>query len=321
MRFFQKTSIFILLLAVSTVLCACGSERESAAEETPELPFFDIAGDETPAPPPPADSVLGSYYNDYLRLTLQLDGHGNAELLGADYHAGGTYVFSGENLTLTFPDRTEYALLDADGDITIDGMTGRFLSNWEFWGITESEAGIQLAPSEEIDYQNIHLGDGKLRYRDFDNKIAFTYAEGISVYTGELIGAVAATDGDGGYVSGRNVTDNYRTSAGTDDEFLEDYIKTFVFADFAAFYQSVSSFDDIQFLQEDIDGRIAAATLNISGADQTIAVKVILYTSTYADGTVNYICKTIFAPAEDTARLASLAEAVSDMSAVRMVEK
>ena len=76
-------------------------------------------------------------------------------------------------------------------------------------------------------------------------------------------------------------------------------------------------FEGFTLLHEGIEGRLAAATLQMTDGEQPIAVKSVLYTSTFADGTVNYICKTTLAPAEDEGALEALAAAVTDMGAVR----
>ena len=67
-------------------------------------------------------------------------------------------------------------------------------------------------------------------------------------------------------------------------------------------------------------GRLGAGEERLAVAAQEIAARVILYTSTYADGTENYICKCVLAPAENTAQLDALAVAVRDMGAARLVE-
>ena len=47
---------------------------------------------------------------------------------------------------------------------------------------------------------------------------------------------------------------------------------------------------------------------------------MILYTSAFPDGTENFICKCVLAPAGETAQLDALAAGVYDMGAARIVQ-
>ena len=328
--------IFILFLLT---LCACNRQQSDAPPPQESAAVYDVPGEdaegaedalsalaETPAPA--TDGLEGSYYNDFLRLTLTLDGEGGFTMLsGGGTGDAGTYAAGGENgaLTLSFPDRRESAHIDADGDLTIEGRTGYFLRDWSYWHITAAETGTEPVPLP-YDAANVTVldnGDGTFRYRDPDNALAFTYPAGMTAQSGRLIGGVAVTDGSGGAVAGRNVTPLYSTHKGTDDEFLADYVHTFVFTDFGILYGGVRSYQPLTLLHEGIEGRLAAATMVLSGGTEeapvSVSAKVILYTSTYADGTVNYICKTVFAA--DANRIDELSDAVTGMGAVRMAER
>lgn len=331
----RKVLTLFLALGLALPLSACGSfhlrgpasptEAETAAPL--ELSGLlnapvDVPGEEASASDPvpeaagaaqPTDGLEGSYYNDFLRQTLVLDGAGGCSMGGA---AGGYRAEDG-TLTLRFGSREEKATVDGDGDITVEGRTGYFLRDWSFWHITPAEAGTASeAPALRSGSED--NGDGTLRFRDFENAVAFTYPAGMTLRR-EIIGGAAVSDGQGGAVTGRNVTELYATHSGSDDEFLTDYIKTFVFADFNMLYGALSGYERLTLLHEGIEGRLAAATLLLNGAEdgQSYRAGTILYTSTFADGTVNYICKTVIAPegAED-----SLESTVTDMSAVRLVE-
>lgn len=324
----RRISLLVLLPALLLSLSGCGSKTDASPAPSPvqtSLPvrmpadfgFGDIPGEDAQAPLPPADSYEGRYYNDYLRLTLALDGRGSCTLTGSDTDAAGTYTLSDGRLLLDFGTRQETAAADGDGDITIDGRSGYFLRNWSFWHITEAEAGTAFAPAGNAS-ESLQEADGGTRFRDFENHIAFTYTQDITVLPDLLIGAAAATDGQGGFVSGRNVTDSYFAHIGTDDEFIEDYVKTYVFADFDVFYGGISGFDSFSLAHDGIEGRLADASLHLYNAENDISARVILYTSTYADGTANYICKSIFAPTDNEVQAQALGDAVSGMGAVRI---
>lgn len=316
----------IPVLAALLLLSACG-EGGAPSAASPSGTAHPTAqgrgGYDVPGEEPEAAAVLvtdgleGSYYNDYLGLTLTLDGAGGFLLRGSREDRSGTYASEENVLTLLSGEGTETASIDADGDLIIEGRSGYFLRDWARWGITVAEAGPALSGTRTGESDN---GDGTSRYRDIENGVAFTHEQGMEVLRGALVGAVVVTDGNGAYVTGRNVTELYSTNSGTDDEFLEDYIRSFVFGDFAALYGEILSYDGLELLHEGIDGRLAAATVYLKSAEDEVAVKAILYTSTFADGTVHYIAKTVFAPAALSGGTEALSAAVTDMGAVRTVE-
>ncbi len=329
MGIFSKSKWLLTVLLAAILLCGCGGPAAStpSGPQSPDSGApggFDVPGEDTAgegAGVRNTDGLEGSYYNDFLRLTLILDGSGGCRLSGTE-EAKGRYAAEGQTLTLTFDGKTETAVLDADGDIQFEGRKGYFFRDWNKWGITELETGTaDYAASAAAEHTSItDNGDGTLRFRDFDNALAFTYPASMELSETELIGGDAVEDGKGGCVAGRNVTALYSTHKGTVDEFLEDYVRNFTFPDFTLLYDGVQSYERLTLLHEGIQGRLAAATLVIrGGGGAEIAVKVILYTSTYPDSTVNYICKTIFAPKETEGGVEALETAVTDMGAVRIV--
>ena len=331
-RIFRAIS---LSLCVTLCLSACGRTVSPPAEtDAPEpvstppatVVVYDVPGENGAAPTPAlsADGLEGAYYNDYLRLTLTLDGAGGCVLRSETGDETGTYGSDAEGaLSLRFGERTENASVDADGDITVEGRMGYFLRDWEKWGITEAEAGVAPAaePRDEAEANRVDNGDGSFRYYDFDNGVALTCPEEMTVLTDRIVGGLAVRDGGNGCVTARNVTGIYSTHGGTDDEFLWDYKKNFVFADFALLYGALDSYDSFVPEHAEIEGRLAAVTLSLKNGStaSTVQAKVLLYTSTYADGTVNYICKTVFADPAEAGALDALEKAVHDVGAVRLV--
>ena len=338
----MRTKRFVpaLLAALCLLLCACSlpfgktTAPEPSPSPSPTPPAvsatpYDVPGEEgqpedlaAETPPllsPAAEGELwGSYYNDYHRCFLTLREDNSYTLQNSDGTTEGSYQLTDGMLAL-YHDETgaRRGQVDEDGDIALEGVEGYFLRDWARWGIT----GQELAQSEEQEpasYSVTDNGDGSFRYRNYDLNLAFTYDAGITLLDSRFLSAAGGSDGQGGYVVGRNVTDLYRTRSGSDDEFLEDYIKTFVFRDFESFAGSLLSFSDFLLHHDAVTGRLADATLRLSSAESAAVVQVILYTSTYADGTVNYICKTVFAPDGNNGALEGLALAVRNMGAVRL---
>lgn len=312
----------LLSLSLALLLGACGAEQPEATNEA----RYDVPGLEATAPrpteapppvlpsPPQPGELCGSYYNDYLHLVLTLDPDGAATLSGGAEDRSGDYIQTEQGLSLTLAGEVLTAELDADGDLTLDGLTGYFLRDWDFWGITEAETGGNAVRSVRTGVSD--NGDGTYRLRDFENAIAVTYPSGMTADRDAVLSGVAIGNGSGAFVTGRNVTELYSTHSGTDDEFLSDYLRSFVFADSAALYGSMEGYAELTLLHEGIEGRLAAATVTLQCGGNNVYAKAILYTSTYNDGTVNYVCKTVFAA--DAAEADDVAAAVTNMGAVRL---
>lgn len=330
----QKTIKRILLpaLCLLLVLTACSRHGPDAADDPtaptaapapwrPEI-VPEIAGEESAPPAEPAgetDGLEGSYYNDYLRETLILDGCGGCSVSWPGGVMGGVYSAADEVVTVLMSDLRLTARRDACGDLSIDGKTGRYLRDWDFWGITTAEAGIHPVTTLP-DTEEFPLGGGAYRYRDFPAGLALTYNEALQIAAGKLSGAVTVADGKGGYVVGRNVTRDYLTRSGSAKEFMEDYIRATVFQDCGILYGAVGAYDGLRLLSGKTEGRLAAGELTLTCGTQEIAARVILYTSAFSDGTENFICKCVLAPSGETAQLDALAAGVYDMGAARIVQ-
>lgn len=325
-----KHNLMILSLALCLLLLA-GCGKTAAPTQTPpeaaetwwepeDIPA--VAGEEREPPEEPegpTDGLEGSYYNDYLRETLILDGRGGCSVSWPGGVMGGFYSLTdGGNLAVLLSDLRLTVRFDGGGDLSIDGRQGRYLRDWDFWGVTPAEAGIHPVTTLP-DTEEIALGGGTYRYRDFPAGLALTYDGTLQIAAGRISGAVCVADGAGGYVVGRNVTLRY----GDADvkTFMEDYLRSFVLSDCEALYGQVGGYEDMTiFAGGEAAGRLGAGRVTLSCSGKPIAARVILYTSSFDDGTVNYICKCVLGPAGETAQLDALAAGVTDMGAARIVQ-
>ena len=329
MRCTKTKTILLSALCLLLALTACsrhGPDASAGPDATPApwrpeaVPV--IAGEESAPPAEPVgetDGLEGSYYNDYLRETLILDGCGGCSVSWPGGVMGGQYAAADGVITVLMSDLRLTARTDAHGDLSIDGKNGRYLRDWDFWGITTAEAGIHPVTTLP-DTEEFPLGGGAYRYRDFPAGLALTYDESLRIAAGRIEGAVTVADGKGGYVVGRNVTQRYLTRSGSAEEFLEDEIRSSVFRDCETLYGAVSAYDGLRLLPGKTEGRLAAGELKLTCGAREIAARVILYTSAFADGTENFICKYVLAPAGETAQLDALAAGVYDMGAARIVQ-
>jgi len=318
----HKRFLFFSLLCLPLLLSGCSTRPDSEIPAAPEpaAPVISLSDGAVPgdeAEVTASDGLSGSYYNDYLGMTLSLDGSGVCALSGNGTDLTGTYAVSPDGLTLDFGDRHETACCDAHGNISIEGRTGWFLRDWVLWGITETEAGTPIPTAAADSTETLQNSDGTRRHRDFDRQIALTYADGMEVLPGRLADAVTVTDGNGAYVTGCNVTETLNAFSGNAEQYLSSHIEHCTIPEFETLYGAAPEVHEQLVFSDSTDGRLAAATLRLSNADHDISVSLILYTSAYADGTVNYICKTFFVPASDSARQSELSAAVTDLGAVR----
>ena len=149
---FRTKRILLSALCLLLLLAACSRQSDPPApapEATPApwqpLVIPAIAGEESTPPEAPTgetDGLEGSYYNDYLRETLILDGFGGCSISWPGGVMGGTYTASDGEITVRMSDLLLRLRLDALGDFSIAGREGRYLRDWDFWGITPAEAGI-----------------------------------------------------------------------------------------------------------------------------------------------------------------------------------
>lgn len=320
----------ILPLCLLLLLAACG-QRAAAPATAPKATATPapwkpeaiptVAGEESAPPQTPSgepDGLEGSYYNDFLRETLTLDGRGGCALSWPGGVMGGVYEPTETGLTVHLTDVRLDVYADERGNLAISGRQGSYLRDWDFWGITPAEAGIH--PTNTLpDTEEYSLGDGTYRYRDFAAGVALTYDETMQIVPGRIEGAVTVSDGQGGYVIGRNVTHAYLTRSGSAEEFLEDLIRSDVFSDYAAVFGPVGAYEGLRILSgSKSEGRLAAGEVSLSGGGHSAVARVILYTSTFPDGTENFICKCVLAPTAETAE--ALAHLVRDMGAARIVQ-
>ena len=332
----MRKPLVLLALCLAAGLCACGQSAAPVVTPTPiavteapsaeriDVPGMELTNETGRGPviaPPAAGQTCGSYYNDFLRETLTLCEDGTVLLRGAETELTGTWTEGEDGLALILDGAEVHAALNEGGDLELDGRQGCYLRDWELWGITAAETGATDTETASLGVQDEvrDNGDGTVRCLGFSRGLAFTCPADMLLLNDSFLGAVGVTDGDGGYVIGRNVSTLYRTHSGSDDEFLEDYIRSFVFSDFEAVYGAALGYQDLTLHHDAIACRLAHATLRLTSADTECDARVLFYTSTYADGTVEYICKTILVPADDTARMKALHEQVHDLGAVRLV--
>lgn len=291
--------ILSLFFCAALALSGCSLRQEVQQPDT--LPEISVSATPASAPPP------GSYYNSHTDVGLLLDSEGVFAMFSGESSLKGTYALRGDDIAFTSGTEETLARMDEAG-LIFEDMPGVFLPV----GVAESFSALGVMLAGDREYMD--MGDGTWQVCDYALGLAFVYPGQMSAPEGLLPDAAVVWDGKEGFVVGRNVSGD---CAGAETAFLEAYMAEQVLSDFEELYHVSGSYETCTLLQENIPGRPASAEALIVTAQARYYVKVIMYTSTYADGTVNLICKGFYAPEGDTAAFNAMANGVTDMTAVR----
>ena len=305
----KKRLVYIApLLALTVLLGSCNlSERSGSAKSS----GTDIS---TPFPAqmavtasPYSGPAAGEYYNASTAAVLRLDGEGGFGLSVSGLSLAGTYSASEEEIVLNGGGEEARIYPSAEGYV-LSGMAGIFLP------VGKEESFSDLGVIAKSDREYMEESGGTYRLSDYTLQLALRYPASMTAPENLVTDAVVIWDNASGYVTGRNVTEEFFGEA---DDFMSEYMQNYVLPDFRLLYEAEGSFESVTPLNEGIAGRIASSEAVIEGGEVKIYVKCIMYTSTYSDGTVNYICKSFYAPEGDQAALGSLTNSVVNMTAVR----
>lgn len=291
------------LILAAALLGSCSfGERQKAQSEEDKSSLPPLSAAATPYRGPEA-AVL---FNETSGSFLLIDGQGAFRILSPGKSLPGTYTATESELSLLC-DGEELRAYPGGGGYVIAGMAGHFLPTQQLSAF--GDLGLIRRADREYSSE-----EGSYRLSDYSLQLALRYPETMSAPENLITDAVVVWDGAQGYVSGRNVTGDF---SGEAEKYMENYMNRRVLGDFRLLYGEEGSFESLELLQEGVSGRLASAEAIISGGDKRIYVKCIMYTSTYADGTANYICKCFFAPEGDESCFNALANSVVNMTAVR----
>lgn len=297
-----------LLLGVLVFLGSCNfSEKEnktgSSGDEGPGRLPVQTAVSAMPYAGPPASE----FYNASGAGMLRLDGEGGFTLSVSGFSVSGAYSATEDEIVLALGGEEARLYPSAEGYI-LSGMAGIFLP------VEEKESFSALGVIAKSDREYTEESGGTYRLSDYTLQLSLRYPVSMAAPENLVADAVVVWDKASGYVCGRNVTENFFGEA---EDFMDDYMHNYVLPDFRLLYGKEGSFESLTPLNEGIAGRLASSEALIKGAEERIYVKCIMYTSTYSDGTVNYICKSFYVPEGDHDSLSSLTNSVVNMTAVR----
>ena len=298
-----KKQLIPLSLGALLLLGSCnfGESPLEKEQESPSLPEITVSA--LPYTGPGA----GEYFNAAQGVSLRLDGAGGFVLSSEKGRVEGTYSATEDEIVFLCGGEELRSLQSGDG-LVLRGISGVFLPPEHMTSFTAM--GISFA----FDREYSEGDDGSYALWDYVLELGLSYPGEMSAPENLIADAVVVWDRAEGYVTGRNVTEEFFGEA---EDFMADYMRRRVLTDFRLLYGCEGGYESMKMLDEDITGRLASAEGLISSASGSFYVKGIMYTSTYADGTVNHICKCFFAPEGDEQSFNTLANSVTNMTAVR----
>lgn len=293
--------ILVLWLVAALLLGSCNFGGQEEPESPSPSPRPLISAEVWPGPD------AGEYFNAEAACVLSLDGNGAFALTAAEGALAGTYTSTETELLLSCGGE-ELRAFFSGGGITLSGMRGIFLPSESLTVFSE------LGLIANCDREYGENGDGSRSLSDYGLQLGLQYPETMSAPENLIADAVVIWDGDWGYVVGRNVTEEF---SGEAEDFLSGYMTGRIPSDLRLLLGEAAELETTEMLSEGVAGRVASAEATASVGTARLYVKCIMYTSTYSDGTVNYICKCFIAPEGDQKTFNALANGVVNMTAVR----
>ncbi len=300
-----KGGLSAAAMAVLMLLGSCNFGTEAPeASPTPGPVLPQTVASAAPYRGPEA----GEYFNAAEGISLRIDGAGGFVLSAAEGRLEGSYTATEEEIVFLCGGEELRGYPEEGGELRLAGVSGLFSPPRQH----DSFSALGVAAVSDREYSE--GAEGARVLADYTLQLSLSYPEEMSAPENLIADAVVVWDGEKGYVTGRNVTEEFFGEA---EDFMSDYMLRRVLQDFRLLYGAEGTFERMESLAEGVQGRLASAEGLIVGGGERIYVKGIMYTSTYADGTVNYILKCFFAPEGDERSFNTLANSVMNMTAVR----
>ena len=299
MKYFRVFTILLCLTLSMTILSACGDKEPNAnsnpssasggstqsenaqnsdapEEDTPSIELADMAW-----------SIEGTTYFFYA--------DGTVEITDGSDSVFGEYEWDGVMGAIVLGEDIASLTLDEEGDLYLQGEDDEYYL-MTYVGIA---GGGDHEGDDDSDSPYEDVGDGNVRYTDYDCNISVVFSDWLSCLEGEIVGVVTISDDDEGYVVSENLTDEYWNYSGSDDEFILNYMDNNVTRFFEELYGGGwSIYTQDNFGGGGSDG-LGAAEMNIYNDDYDIYIRTYLYRSSDGESSNNIIAQTFFVDYDD----------------------
>lgn len=231
----------------------------------------------------------------------------------------GTYTYSGSSCVITVSEgaalpNTMNASIVSENELVIeyDGeqiiMSRISTSDEEFSSYQESQGSD---PDESSNRTYTAEEGGKIRFRDFGKGLWASYPDSMNVSEDYFFNAILVYDGMGGYVTYRDLTEEYSEFSGSDDEFMGHYMENYVLSDYDSIFENDGlDYTNYELIDSSAEGRLSTAEVNIYSTNYDVQVRCLIYTATYDDGKVRVMIKAMFADYDDANHMQTLSDDV-----------
>lgn len=219
MKYFRVFTILLCLTLSLALLSACGGKESSSnsnlsSDSGSSSQDSDALGSDAPSEvlAETAWSIEGTTYFFYADGTVEITD-------GSDSVFGG-YEWDGVMGAIVLGEDIASLTLDEEGDLYLQGEDDEYYL-MTYVGIA---GGGDHEGDDDSDSPYEDVGDGNVRYTDYDCNISVVFYDWLSCLEGEIVGVVTISDDDEGYVVSENLTDEYWNYSGSDDEFILNYM-------------------------------------------------------------------------------------------------
>ena len=294
MKYFRVFTILLCLTLSLALLSACGGKESSSnsnlsSDSGSSSQDSDALGSDAPSEvlAETAWSIEGTTYFFYA--------DGTVEITDGSDSVFGEYEWDGVMGAIVLGEDIASLTLDEEGDLYLQGEDDEYYL-MTYVGIA---GGGDREGDDDSDSPYEDVGDGNVRYTDYDCNISVVFSDWLSCLEGEIVGVVTISDDDEGYVVSENLTDEYWNYSGSDDEFILNYMDNNVTRFFEELYGGGWSI----YTQDNLGGGgsdgLGAAEMNIYNDDYDIYIRTYLYRSSDGESSNNIIAQTFFVDYDD----------------------
>ena len=294
MKYLRVFTILLCLTLSLALLSACGGKESSSnsnlsSDSGSSSQDSDALGSDAPSEvlAETAWSIEGTTYFFYA--------DGTVEITDGSDSVFGEYEWDGVMGAIVLGEDIASLTLDEEGDLYLQGEDDEYYL-MTYVGIA---GGGDHEGDDDSDSPYEDVGDGNVRYTDYDCNISVVFSDWLSCLEGEIVGVVTISDDDEGYVVSENLTDEYWNYSGSDDEFILNYMDNNVTRFFEELYGGGWSI----YTQDNLGGGgsdgLGAAEMNIYNDDYDIYIRTYLYRSSDGESSNNIIAQTFFVDYDD----------------------
>lgn len=237
------------------------------------------------------DDIAGYWkYDKYDNMYLALYDTGKYEIYdikSGDVTSDGSFTVDGNVLELTETGKDSQKitvssmvrLIDDEGDILTPYTPESELTENSSDGKTSRAYGQSR---NDLTY-TYHDDDGKWQMKSASRGCYLKYPA--EFYADAEDGFLYVYDGDEGYVTARNVTDEYYDYTGSDDDFVNEYSYASLLDDFEFFYGDADYADNMTLKLYPTEKHFSETYVNLYNNDHDIQCASTIFHSEFKDGT------------------------------------